>query len=262
MVNIKSFSMEPYNLAHNNWQNVKNQEYKIAILPIGATEAHNYHLPYGTDTMLAEKVALDSAKYAWERGAKSVVLPPIPYGVNNGQMDIMLCMNMNPSTHKKILEDILQVLSGHGFKKLVILNGHGGNDFKPIIRELSLEYPEILIVNINWWNACNVNDYFEEPGDHAGEEETSCMQAYRPDLVLPLEMAGGGTEHTMKIKGLKKKWAWLPRKWRLTTDDTGVGCPYASTPEKGERFLKDCIKEIGQFLVDFSKIEKESDLYE
>ncbi len=254
--------MEPYNLLENNWQFVRNQEYQIAILPIGATEAHNYHLPYGTDTILAEKVAMDAAKYAWGRGVKSIVLPSIAYGVNNGQMDIKFCMHINPSTHKLIIKDILTVLNGHGIKKFIILNGHGGNELKFIIRELSLEFPEILMTVVNWYAAKRDRDYFNDPGDHAGELETSCMQAYRPELVLPLEMAGGGEAHDIKIKGVKEKWAWFPRNWRLTTDDTGVGCPYGADPRKGKRFLDDCIEEVGKFIIEFGNIKEEKDLYE
>jgi creatinine amidohydrolase len=65
---------------------------------MGATEAHNYHLPYGTDAYEAAHVAAESAKKAWDAGARVVVLPAIPFGVNTGQLDIRLCINMNPST--------------------------------------------------------------------------------------------------------------------------------------------------------------------
>lgn len=215
--------MRPYFLQENNWQDVRDEDYKVAILPIGACEAHNYHLPYGTDTFMAQKVALEAARYAWDKGMKSVVLPPIWYGVNNGQMDVKLCMHMNPSTHKMIIKDILTVLNGHGIKRFIILNGHGGNELKYIIRELSLEFPDILMTFVNWFQARKDTEYFDDPGDHAGENETSCMLYSYPELVLPLEMAGGGQAHAIKIKGIKEKWAWVPRKWRLTTDDTGVG---------------------------------------
>jgi creatinine amidohydrolase len=254
--------MRPYFLQENNWDDVRNEDYKVALLPIGATEAHNYHLPYGTDTIMAQKVALDAAKYAWDKGVKSVVLPPIWYGVNNGQMDVKLCMHLNPSTHKIIIKDILTVLNHQGIKRFIIINGHGGNELKYIIRELSLEFPEVLMTYVNWYAAKKDTDYFKNPGDHAGELETSCMLSYRPDIVLPLEKAGEGKAHAIKIKGIKEKWAWVPRKWPLTTEDTGVGCPYGADAEKGKKFTDDCIEEVGKFIVEFGSLENEADMYE
>ena len=118
--------MKPFSLFNSAWKNIKDQEYRIAVLPWGATEAHNLHLPYGTDTILAVKVAEEAARIANESGALSIVLPPIAYGVNSGQMDIRFCMNMRPSTQMSILKDILEVPKAL-HKYLVILNSHGGN---------------------------------------------------------------------------------------------------------------------------------------
>src|SRR5271170_8225749 len=133
--------MRPYILAENNWKTVKNTTYEVAVLPWGATEAHNYHLPYGTDIIEAECVAAEAARIAWEQGAKIIVLPVIPFGVNTGQADIKLDMNMNPSTQLAILADIIEVLNRQGIFKLIILNSHGGNNFIAILRELGLRYP-------------------------------------------------------------------------------------------------------------------------
>ena len=128
----------PYVLAETNWKTVREENYTVAILPWGATEAHNYHMPYGTDNILAENAALASAEIAWTQGAKVIVLPTIPFGVNTGQIDVDLCLNMNPSTQMAVLKDLVQVMEANGIRKLVIVNGHGGNNFKQMIRELSI----------------------------------------------------------------------------------------------------------------------------
>ncbi|HRX01145.1 MAG TPA: creatininase family protein, partial [Cyclobacteriaceae bacterium] len=122
----------PYILAENSWKTIKSSSFDLAVLPWGATEAHNYHLPYGTDIVEAEEIAAESARLAWEKGAKVIVLPAVPFGVNTGQHDILLDMNMNLSTQLTVLHDVVQVLSRQGVHKLVILNSHGGNDFKPM----------------------------------------------------------------------------------------------------------------------------------
>lgn len=254
--------MKSHILQESNWKEIEKSKIKVAILPWGATEAHNYHLPYGTDTFLAQKLASDTAKLANKKGAGAIVLPPIGYGVNSGQLEVKLCMNLNPSTQLSILQDILFILEEHGIDKLIIINGHGGNLFQPILRELSLEYPDIITTVINWWKVCDANDYFKEPGDHAGELETSCMQVIAPELVAPLSTAGSGNETKLKIKGFQEKWAWTQRRWVMISEDTGVGNPAKSTPEKGAKFLECCTNKIAQFIVDFSKVKSEDDLYE
>jgi len=137
--------MRPYILSETNWKAVKETDYQVAVLPWGATEAHNYHLPYATDNILAYHIAEESARIAWECGTKVIVLPTIPYGVNTGQKDVKLDMNLNPSTQMMILKDLITVLDRQGIYKLVIMNGHGGNDFKQMIRELNLIFPQMFL---------------------------------------------------------------------------------------------------------------------
>jgi creatinine amidohydrolase len=241
-------SIRPYVLAETNWKYLQTENFELAVLPWGATEAHNYHLPYATDNILAENVAIEAAKKAWENNAKVMVLPTIPFGVNTGQMDIPFCMNMNPSTQYLVLKDIVQVLDFHKIKKLVILNAHGGNNFKQFIRELSIEYPEVFICAINWWQATTSENYFAEPGDHAGELETSVVMYVTPELVLPLTEAGDGKAKKFKIKALNEGWTTAQREWTKVTKDTGVGNPKEATSEKGKLFFDKTTTIIGEFL--------------
>jgi creatinine amidohydrolase len=187
------------------------------------------------------------------------VLPPIPYGVQSGQLDIPLCINMNPSTQAAVLGDIAYSLAEQGIRKLVLLNGHGGNDFKPIIRELQPDLP-VFLCSIDWYRCLDVREYFDEPGDHAGELETSLLQHLRPDLVRPLDEAGPGDARSFRMRGLREGWAWAPRRWTAVTDDTGVGDPRAATAAKGERFLAAATMRIGEFLVELAAADPD-DLY-
>ena len=251
----------PYILAETNWKVVKDTDYKIALLPWGATEAHNYHMPYATDNYESIYIAGESARIAWEAGAKVIVLPNIPFGVNTGQLDVKLCMNMNPSTQYAILKDVVDVLLRHNIQKLVIINSHGGNNFKNMIREMSIDYPEMFMCSVDWWRIGNAKDYFDEPGDHAGELETSVMMHIHPELLLPLEEAGKAFGRSFKIKGLKDGWVTSQREWTKVTDDTGVGDPALSTAEKGKRFLEMITLEISEFLVEMESADLD-DLYE
>jgi creatinine amidohydrolase len=196
--------MRPYILSECHWKNLKKQRFELAVLPWGATEAHNYHLPYGTDIYEADAIAAESGKKAWKKGAKVVILPTIPFGVNTGQTDIYLDLNMSPSSQMAILKDVLTVLNRQGLKKILILNSHGGNDFKTILRELGLDFPEMLLSTCNWFQALDKSLYFEEEGDHADEMETSIMMHIQPELVLPLFEAGTGKEKKISSKDLLK----------------------------------------------------------
>lgn len=252
--------IRPYILAETNWKTVKEMKYDVAILPWAATEAHNYHLPYSTDTLECDHIAAESAKYAWESGAKVIVLPTVPFGVQSGQLDIPFCLHINPSTQAAILFDIAQTLQNHHVQKLVILNGHGGNDFKTIIRELQQKL-KIFLCSLNWYTAAPPKQFFDEPGDHAGELETSMILHIAPDLVLSLDQAGNGEEKKFQIEGLRNGLAWAPRQWTKISKDTGVGNPKLATADKGKQFSDAVSKKIGEFLSDLAKADVKN-LYE
>ena len=252
--------MRPYVLAESNWKNIKNETFNVVVLPWGATEAHNYHLPYATDNIQAEHIAIESARIAWEKGVKVTVLPTIPFGVNTGQADIKLDINLNPSTQLIILRDIIQVLRRQGMYRLMILNGHGGNEFKPLIRELGLEFPEMFICLCNWFQFKEKMDYFERPGDHADEMETSLMLYLTPELVLPIAEAGKGREKINKIPAFSEGWVWAERKWSQVTEDTGIGDPELASAVKGEKFFKEITHRIADVLQQIEKADL-NDLY-
>jgi len=251
----------PYILAEASWKTVKITTYEVAVFPWGATEAHNYHLPYGTDIIESNTIAAESARIAWEAGAKVVVLPTVPFGVNTGQLDIPLTISINPSTQAALLRDVTDSLSRQGIRKLVVLNSHGGNDFRQMIRELQPRYPDTFLCTINWWQIVDQTRYFEEADDHAGEMETSVMLKIAPELVRPLAEAGPGKAKRFKLHGLRERWVWAPRLWTKVTEDTGVGNPAKASMEKGEGYLKAVTQKIGSFLVELAACDL-NDLYE
>lgn len=254
--------MKPYILEQTNWKQVKNQKYEVAILPWGATEPHNYHLPYGTDSLETAQIVAEAAGKAWEKGAKVMVLPTIPLGVQNpGQIDLPFCLHTKPSTQTIIFKDIVEALYNQGIRKLVLMNGHGGNDFKPMIRETQPQFPEMLISLVEWFKILDLPKYFEEDGDHAGEMETSVIMHYFPHLVLPLDEAGDGNAKSSKLKGVLNKTAWIPRQWIKVSADTGVGNPKKASAVKGKKYLEDLTTKIGEFFVEMAECDL-GDLYE
>lgn len=246
--------MRPYILKEANWKDLQNHRFELAVLPWGATEAHNYHMPYGTDVYEADAVAEEAGRKAWENGANVTILPTVPFGVNTGQSDIYLDMNLNPSTQLAILSDLIEVLDRQGLKKLLIVNSHGGNDFKTALRELGLKFPDMLLFTCNWFQALDKPTYFEEGGDHADELETSLIMHLHPQLVLPLEEAGMGKEKKSVIAGVREKWAWTERKWSQVTEDTGIGNPKKASPEKGRRYFEDVTDKVADLILDICSV--------
>jgi creatinine amidohydrolase len=247
-------------LRDSTWAHVKERSFDTVVLPWGATEAHNYHLPYGTDVIQCEAVGARAVTAAVARGAKAVLLPPIPFGVQTGQLDIPLCINLNPSTQAAILRDVIASLEPHGVRTLVLLNGHGGNDFKQIIRELQ-PATRIVLLQVNWYQVLDARQYFDEPGDHGGELETSVMLHVAGELVRPLGTAGSGAARRPRVKGMRDGWAWTPRRWSQVTDDTGVGDPSRATEAKGARYIADLTDALASFLVELTAIDA-AKLYE
>ncbi|MBV9773388.1 MAG: creatininase family protein [Gemmatimonadetes bacterium] len=250
----------PYILAETPWKTVRDTPYEVAVLPWGATEAHNLHLPYATDNIQCDHVAAEAARRAWEAGAKVVVLPTVPFGVNTGQLDIRLCINMNPATQAALLADVAGSLSAQGIRKLVILNGHGGNDFRQMIRELQAR-TDVFLSAVSWYKIVDPAGHFTDLGDHAGELETSVMMHVAPELVLPLAEAGDGSERRPRIAALREGWAWAPRRWTQVSADTGIGDPSRSTADKGRAYFEEATAKLAGFLVDLAAADTD-DLYE
>ena len=243
--------MNGIDLTRTSYGKVKDKKYDLAILPWGATEPHNYHLPYLTDTILSYHLSLDALTNAMLKSdIQGMVLPPVTMGSQNpGQRELPFCIHSRYETQKAILTDTVASLHRQGIFKLVIANGHGGNSFKNMIRDLSVDYPDFLIALVDWFSIVPQSAFFEEKDDHAGEMETSLMMYYRPELVS-LSEAGNGASKPFAISSLNDKTAWIPRHWGKVSSDTGVGNPKKASAEKGERYAKAIIEKLGLLFVE------------
>ena len=250
--------MRPYILSETNFKHVKDCAYKVAVLPMGATEPHNLHLPYGTDTFQAETISAKACEAAWDAGAKVVMLPAIPYGTETNQRNCRLSMNVNPSTLGYIIKDLVDSLDGHGIHKLVILNSHGGNEFKPLLRELNGK-TAVRIFLCDWFRGLTADvqkEIFEDAGDHAGEMETALGLAYFNEFVLKNEsgevVADEGAINATRFDAINNGWVSITRDWHLLTTNTGSGNPHPATAEKGQKLMQVIVERLSQFLVELA----------
>lgn len=246
--------MRPWQLSDLTYRHLKGSEPPaVVVLPFGATEPHNLHLPYATDTIQVETIADRICRRAHEQGARVLALPAIPFGTETNQHRFPLSMNLNPTTLLAVVTDLLASLAGSGVFRCVILNGHGGNDFKWMLRQLHGTTPVHLFL-CNWYKvaADRHPEIFSQPDDHAGEMETSLMLAYRPDLV-DLPQADAGATAKTRFEAVNRGWVELTRPWHLLTTNSGAGDPRAATAAKGEQLSQILEERLGQFLVELAQ---------
>jgi creatinine amidohydrolase len=129
------------------------------------------------------------------------------------------------------------------------------------MRPYILAETNMFITTCNFYQALKLEDYFDKPGDHAGEMETSLLMYLVPELVLPLDKDGKGKDKKFKISAFREGWAWVERQWPLVTEDTGIGNPHKATAKKGKCYFNDLIKKIGDLMYELATVDPE-DLYQ
>ena len=142
-----------------------------------------------------------------------------------------------------------------GLRKLVLLNGHGGNELKPLTRELHHRTSVFLCV-CDWYRmaADLYPGIFDHPGEHADEVETSLGLAYFPEL-LRMELADAGAARPCRFEAVNKGWVSLTRPWHLATTNTGLGDPSGASAAKGQRLMDALAERLAAFLVELSAAE-------
>jgi creatinine amidohydrolase len=241
-------------LAEQTHAFVREQPWQVAVLPFGATEPHNLHMPYGTDSLQVEVIAQRACDRAYQAGARVVLLPTIPYGVNTNHLSIpgALACSVTPTTLLHLLTDLVDSLERQGVRKLVLLNGHGGNELKPLTRELHHRSGVFLCV-CDWFRMAQdvYPGLFVAPGEHADEVETSLGLAFFPEL-LRLELADDGAAKPSRFDAINRGWISITRPWHLVSVNTGLGNPRAASAEKGRRLMDVLVERLGDFLIELA----------
>jgi creatinine amidohydrolase len=236
------------------------REGTMVLLPIGSVEQHGRHLPVGTDTMLASQVAIAAAK----RFPNNVAVLPSPwYGLSPHHMGFPGTITLAAQTMIALMEDIAASVVAHGFQRLVIVNGHGGNAGVVDLLASTLGhrfYGRARIAGLT---------YFQLAGDaiarlrvsseggmgHACEFETAMMQHLRPDLVV-LDRAKtiypdtGSAYLSTDLLGRSRVRSYMD--FGDLSESGTLGDPSLASPEAGARFYDAVVEELVQFLEDFS----------
>jgi creatinine amidohydrolase len=209
----------------------------VAIIPFGSIEQHGPHLPVEVDSLLGNEVALRTARKMDARGTPVVVLPAVWTGVSEHHMEFGGTITLDLATYAALAEGICRSLVRHGFRRLVLLNGHGGNDnaLRCITDEITPRLG-VPIIQFTYWHP--TQDLIAAELDtqtsllHACEAETAMTMALRPDLVAEARIPAASQAMEYVQPG--------PYRWRTlgSVSASGViGNPAAASAAKGERLL-------------------------
>lgn len=239
----------------------------VAVLPVGTTEQHGPHLPLMTDYATASAVAEGAVRRVVERqpqdeGPRAIVLHPVPYSFNEHHMDFPGTIDVDPHVIIDYIACIGKSLAHHGFKRIIILNGHGSNvPFLDVAARMITNRTQAICAMVSWWSIAEQEDFgWREspyPGGfgHGCEAETSLMLRVRPDLV---DMAKA--PRTMDTWQTSKHIFWdLQRGSNVTfqeffsrNTDTGVaGDATPASMDKGTKLYDACVMRLADFIEEF-----------
>ena len=213
----------------------------VVIQPVAAIEQHGPHLPVMVDARLAGEVGRRAAVKATGGDTPTLVLPVIPYGLSEHHMPFGGTITLDTPTFHMVIRGAIHSVIRHGFRKVLILNGHGGNilAIQTTAQDLTMEFRVPIVATTYWLEAAPRFARILDAQDnvlHACEAETSMMMVLEPDLVEPdlSDTKGPDTLHFLKAGESAYRWRSLAE----VTPNGVIGDPTAATVDKGERLLE------------------------
>ena len=238
-------------LAEMSWEEVKDylERDNRVILPLGATEEHGRHLGLGTDFIEAEAIAHGAGL-----ATGVVVAPTLNYGMSLPQMGFPGTLSLRPVTLISVLEDLLHALHQHGFRRVLVVNGHGGNtaSISSAVQTVSQDLEGLRVKTFEWWTDTEVYQVVtelmgEQVGSHASLGETAFMLAVHPSAIKMQRLTG----QDAPVKSSREMTTVLTFT-KLYPDGIMGLDPSQATSEAGEALLKKsveiCVRELEEWL--------------
>jgi creatinine amidohydrolase len=223
----------------------------IAILPVGSNEQHGPQNPLGTDHLIAKAIAEETAKRTG-----TLCLQVIPFGVSSHHRQFWGTVYISPKTFKSYVKETCLALNYYGVRKIVVVNGHGGN--LRALAELARELREkgVFISIFQWWSAVGklLPDLFKlEERGHAGAEETSVNLALHSHIVnMNRAVDEEPRKHKMQIEGIT-----LPLDTADYTTSGVFGASKTASAKKGKKVFEAVVGELVKHVNLFRKIKIE-----
>lgn len=213
---------------------------EVVILPVGSTEQHGPANPLGTDFLIAEAIAEETAKRT-----SVLCLPVIPFGVSSHHKQFWGTIFVSPRVFKEYVREVCLSLCYYGVRKIVIVNGHGGN--LGVLSELARELREerVFVSVFQWWPAVAklLPDLFKpEERRHAGAEETSVNLFLHAHLVkMSRAVDTDLRNHELQVEGLT-----LPLSTVEETDSGVFGKSTTALADKGREVFEAVVSELAR----------------
>jgi len=235
-------------MTEHDWSRLKAHELRalaaqnaVVILPIASIEQHGPHLPTMTDTRLGYEVAMRAAQKA--SATRPVVVTPVVWsGLSEHHMPFGGTLTLSHATFRAVVRDLIDAITRHGFRDILISNSHGGNHIamQQICDELAPQVSATLVATTYVTEAGDdlAQHLQDQPGVmHAGEAETSMMMAVEPDLVDTSDLANltDAMDGKRFLNAGKSSYRWRP--FAHVTSNGLAGNPARSTAQKGEAML-------------------------
>ena len=230
----------------------------LVVLPVGATEQHGPHLPLGTDLLIVEHIARAAAE-AVGSGLDVLVTPSLPFGSSHHHLPFGGTISLSTERYLGALNDMVESLIIDGFRRIFILNGHGGNHeiIQLVARDLTLRYPA-NIAAASYWDLARDAMAEQQPDlpghfpGHAGFFETSLIMALRPELVLsPLPHRSAPELERVAIP----ETAYRSERhgfWKGIDGHTDT--PHEATAERGREFLNLIVPTVSNAFLEFGTL--------
>jgi creatinine amidohydrolase len=215
----------------------------IVILPVASLEQHGPHLPVEVDSILGETVATRAARKLAERGQPTVVLPVLWTGLSEHHMSFGGTITLDFPAFAAVVEGVCWSVLRHGFKRIVLLNAHGGNEnaLRTITDELTPKLGAPIVQFTYWYAAAAaIAKILDAQGAlmHACEAETSMMMVVRPELVAMDRVGMAKANSTPDVSDVVGGGVYRWRTIGARSSSGVIGNPEAATPEKGERLFE------------------------
>ena len=240
-------------LSHLRMPEVVESEFEVAVLPIGSTEPHARHLAYGTDWFAVDRFSQQVVEQANQRGARCLLLPAMPYSTNVNLDGCPWAISLRPRTLLDFVRDVIDSVVRQGVRKVLVINGHGGNTGTLLsgLRELHGTCGAFVALAEQWAASSDVEAEVRETKEtgHACEIETSVMLHLSPEHVH-MEAAEPTRIRTTIFS--QRRGISFVSPWHAYTINTGIGDPTKATAEKGRRMIEAAVDRLATSLKELS----------
>lgn len=223
---------------------------EVAFVPVGATEQHGPNLGMGVDFRIAEEVAHKANERCRRR---TVVLPPIPFGLSDHHMDFPGTISIGFDTFRSMCVDVALSLTRHGVRRIVFVNGHMGNmnALGVIVTELKYKH-DVIAATAFWMNQARdeVDAHIRtQRWGHACEIECSVAQAVTPELVRAEALQAGDLieEYTPYTDNYKPYALGVPLSFAERTRNGAFGDATQMSAEAGEAIVEAAVSRLVEF---------------